>query len=35
MQNGNPSLLLPDRPVPVLTPVLGDVIFETIERIRE
>src|SRR5829696_3630472 len=30
-----PSLLLPDRPLPDLAPVLVDVIFETIERIRE
>jgi len=29
------SLLLPDRPLPGLAPVLVDVIFETIERIRE
>jgi branched-chain amino acid transport system ATP-binding protein len=35
MQNGKPSLLLPDRPLPCLAPVLVDVIFETIERIRE
>ena len=35
MQNGKPSLLLPDRPLPGLAPVLVDVIFETIERIRE
>ena len=35
MQNGKPSLLLPDRPLPDLAPVLVDVIFETIERIRE
>jgi len=30
-----PSLLLPDRPLPGLAPVLVDVIFETIERIRD
>ena|SRR5688572_19979504 len=30
-----PSLLLPERPLPDLAPVLVDVIFETIERIRE
>jgi branched-chain amino acid transport system ATP-binding protein len=30
-----PSLLLPDRPLPGLAPVLVEVIFETIERIRE
>ena len=40
MQNGKPSLLLPDGPLPNLAPVLVDVIFETIEfetieRIRE
>jgi branched-chain amino acid transport system ATP-binding protein len=35
VQNGKPSLLLPDRPLPDLAPVLVDVIFETIERIRE
>jgi hypothetical protein len=35
MQNGKPSLLLPDRPLPGLAPVLVDVIFEAIERIRE
>jgi branched-chain amino acid transport system ATP-binding protein len=35
MQNGKPSLLLPERPLPDLAPVLVDVIFETIERIRE
>jgi ABC-type branched-subunit amino acid transport system ATPase component len=35
LQNGKPSLLLPDRPLPDLAPVLVDVIFETIERIRE
>jgi ABC-type branched-subunit amino acid transport system ATPase component len=35
MQNGKPCLLLPDRPLPGLAPVLVDVIFETIERIRE
>lgn len=35
MQNGKPSLLLPDRPLPGLAPVLVGVIFETIERIRE
>ena len=36
MQNGKkPSLLLPDRPLPGLAPVLVDVTFETIERIRE
>jgi branched-chain amino acid transport system ATP-binding protein len=35
MQNGKPSLLLPDRPLPDLAPVLVDVIFETIERIRD
>ena len=33
MQNGKPSLLLPDRPLPGLAPVLVDVIFEVIERI--
>jgi ABC-type thiamine transport system ATPase subunit len=35
MQNGKPSLLLPDRPLPGLAAGLVDVIFETIERIRE
>ena len=35
MQNGKPSLLLRDRPLPGLAPVLVDVIFETIDRIRE
>ena len=35
MQNGKPSLLLPDRPLPGLAPVLVEVIFEAIERIRE
>jgi hypothetical protein len=35
MQNGKPSLLLPDRPLPGLAPVLVDVIFEAVERIRE
>jgi branched-chain amino acid transport system ATP-binding protein len=35
MQNGKPSLLLPDRPLPGLAAVLVDVIFETIERFRE
>lgn len=35
MQNGKPSLLLADRPLPGLAPVLVDVIFEAIERIRE
>jgi hypothetical protein len=35
IQNGKPSLLLPDRPLPGLAAVLVDVIFETIERIRE
>lgn len=35
MQNGKPSLLLPDRPLPGLAPLLVDVIFEAIERIRE
>jgi branched-chain amino acid transport system ATP-binding protein len=35
MQNGKPRLLLPDRPLPGLAPVLVDVIFETIERICE
>jgi branched-chain amino acid transport system ATP-binding protein len=35
MQNGKPSLLLPDRPLPGVAPVLVDVIFETIKRIRE
>jgi ABC-type branched-subunit amino acid transport system ATPase component len=35
MQNGKPSLLLPDRPLPGLAPVLADVILETIERIGE
>ena len=35
MQNGKPSLLLPDRPLPGLAPVLVDVSFEVIERIRE
>jgi branched-chain amino acid transport system ATP-binding protein len=35
VQNVKPSLLLPDRPLPGLAPVLVDVIFETIERIRE
>ena len=35
MQNGKPSLLVPDRPLPGLAPVLVDVIFEAIERIRE
>ena len=35
MQNGKPSLLLPDRPLPGLAPVLVDLIFEAIERIRE
>jgi branched-chain amino acid transport system ATP-binding protein len=32
---GKPSLLLPDRPLPGLAPVLVEVIFETIERIGE
>jgi ABC-type branched-subunit amino acid transport system ATPase component len=31
LQNGKPSPLLPDRPLPNLAPVLVDVIFETIE----
>ena len=35
MAEREPSLLLPDRPLPGLAPVLVDVIFETIERIRE
>ena len=35
MQNGKPRLLLPERPLPGLAPVLADVIFETIERICE
>ena len=35
MQNGKPSLLLPDRPLSGLAPVLVDVTFETMERIRE
>jgi hypothetical protein len=34
MQKGKPSLLLPDQPLPGLTPVLVDVC-EAIERIRE
>ena len=35
IQNGKPSLFLPDRPLPGLAAVLVDVILETIERIRE
>jgi ABC-type branched-subunit amino acid transport system ATPase component len=35
IQNGKPSLLFADRPLPGLAAVLVDVIFETIERIRE
>ena len=35
MQYGKPSLLLPERPLPGLKPVLVEVIFEAIERIRE
>jgi branched-chain amino acid transport system ATP-binding protein len=35
MRSGRPSLRLPDRPLPGLAPVLVDVIFQTIERIRE
>jgi ABC-type branched-subunit amino acid transport system ATPase component len=35
MQKGKPSLLLPDRPLPGLAPVLVDVVFEAVERIRE
>ena len=35
MQNGKPNLLLPDRPLPGVAPVLVDVTFKTIERILE
>ncbi len=35
MRNARPSLLLPSRPLPGRAPMLVDVIFQTIERIRE
>jgi branched-chain amino acid transport system ATP-binding protein len=35
MQNGKPSLLLPDRPLSGLGPVLVEVMFEAFERIRD
>jgi branched-chain amino acid transport system ATP-binding protein len=35
MQNGNPACYCPTGPCPDLAPVLVDVIFETIERIRD
>jgi branched-chain amino acid transport system ATP-binding protein len=35
MQNGNPACYCPTGPCRGLAPVLVDVIFETIERIRD